>query len=95
MSWIAVQTYYKILREVTAIEQRTVEQERTMYLYEDRIVTSYREFPITQVFDLSYRKMGGGREGFLYLHTQHGVYAYTVKEDPTVFIKAFKNLPAL
>ncbi|MEK3734782.1 MULTISPECIES: hypothetical protein [Paenibacillus] len=92
MSWIAVQTYYKIRREVTAIEQRTVEQERTMYLYKDRVVTAYREFPIAQVFDLSYRKMGGGTEGFLYLHTQQGVYAYTVKEDPDPFIQAFRNL---
>ena len=71
MNWVAVQPYYKINRIVDGIEQRTEEQGREMFLYEDRIVTKYREFPIRQVFDLSYRPMGDGG-GFLYLHTQQG-----------------------
>lgn len=91
MNWVAVQPYYKINRVVDGIEQRTEEQGRKMFLYEDRIVTKYREFPIKQVFDLSYRPMGDGG-GFLYLHTQQGVYSYTVKDDPGSFISAFKNL---
>ncbi|EHB67014.1 MULTISPECIES: hypothetical protein [Paenibacillus] len=91
MNWIAVQPYYKINRVVDGIEQRTEEQRRKMYLYEDRIVTKYRVFPLGQVFDLSYRTIGG-EGGFLYLHTQQGVYSYTVKEDPRTFIEAFKQL---
>ncbi|ANY75798.1 hypothetical protein BBD41_26260 [Paenibacillus ihbetae] len=91
MNWIAVQPYYKIHRVVDGIEQRTEEQWRKMYLYEDRIVTKYRVFPLNQVFDLSYRTMGG-EGGFLYLHTRQGVYSYTVKEDPRTFIEAFKQL---
>ncbi|GAB6931241.1 hypothetical protein JCM10914A_52240 [Paenibacillus sp. JCM 10914] len=91
MSWIAVQPYYKIQRVVDGIEQRTEEQGREMFLYQDKIVTQYREFPIKQVFDLSFRPMGDGG-GLLYLHTQQGVYSYTVKHDPQSFIKAYKNM---
>ena len=42
MNWVAVQPYYKINRVVDGIEQRTEEQGREMFLYEDRIVTKYR-----------------------------------------------------
>ncbi|MCQ6557457.1 hypothetical protein [Paenibacillus mendelii] len=91
MSWIAVQPYYKVHREIIFNEQRTVLQDREMYLYPDKIVTRFRVFGIEQVFDLSYRRMGG-QDGILYLHTNRGVYSYTVKEDPSGFIEIFKGL---
>ncbi|MVP01861.1 hypothetical protein [Paenibacillus lutrae] len=90
MTWIASQAYYKIQREVDGIEQRTIVHDRNMYLYRDRIVTRYREFAIEEVFDMSYRPMGA-EMGIFYLHTKQGVYPYTVKEDPVVFIQAFKQ----
>lgn len=62
-----------------------------MYLYGDKIVTRYREFPIQEVFDMSYRKLGG-EGGILYLHTKQGVYSYMVKAEPADFIEAFKNV---
>ncbi|MGF7047375.1 hypothetical protein J2T13_001880 [Paenibacillus sp. DS2015] len=64
---LAIQLYYKIHREVTRNAQTTVLHERSMYLYEHKVKTQYREFPIDEVFDMSYRKMGDS-EGFLYLH---------------------------
>lgn len=91
MNRVAVQPYYKIIRTIDGLDQRMEEQAREMILYEDRIVTKHRHFPIKQVFDLSYRPMGDG-VGFLYLHTQQGVYSYTLKDDPESFITAFKNL---
>ncbi|MFX3632759.1 MAG: hypothetical protein ACE3L7_06760 [Candidatus Pristimantibacillus sp.] len=91
MDWLAVQPYYKVAREVTSLEQKTVVQNRLMYLYKERIVTKYREFPIIEVFDLSYRSMGGD-EGLLYLHTKQGVFSYTISTDPNSFIEAYKNL---
>ncbi|UNK16467.1 hypothetical protein MNQ98_18390 [Paenibacillus sp. N3/727] len=91
MEWLAVQPYYKIQREVGSTEQVMYEDHRTLYLYRDKIVTHYREFPIVDVFDLSFRQMGDVG-GFLYLHTKLGVYSYTVKEDPSGFIEAFKSL---
>lgn len=90
MSWIARQLYYKVQRQATGIEQITEIQDRWMYLYEDKIVTHYREFPILEVFDLSYRKLGG-EGGLLYLHTCRGVFSYMVKADPAEFIEAFKK----
>lgn len=91
MNWIAVQPYYKVEREVTGIEQKTVVHDRFMYLYEYKIVTGFREFPIDHVFDISYRQMGG-EGGLLYLHTKQGVYSYTVNADPRKFMDAVKKL---
>ncbi|XEC94170.1 hypothetical protein AB6A23_23085 [Paenibacillus tarimensis] len=91
MDWIAVQPYYKVLREVNGIEDTTVVEHRQIYLYVDKIVTKHREFLISEVFDMSYRQMGND-EGLLYLHTKRGVYSYPVKENPESFIEAFKVL---
>lgn len=91
MNWIAQQSYYKIHREVTRTEQTMVVDDRSMYLYEHKIMTQYREFPIEDVLDMSYRKMGV-EGGFLYLHTLQGVYPYTVRADPSEFINTFKEL---
>ncbi|MBP1155747.1 MULTISPECIES: hypothetical protein [unclassified Paenibacillus] len=91
MNWIAKQPYYKVQREVSSTEQKTVVHDRWLYLYEDKIVTGYRRFPIDEVFDMSYRRLGS-EEGVLYLHTKQGVYSYTVKADPGTFIEAFKEL---
>ncbi|WP_438350517.1 hypothetical protein ACP8HI_07670 [Paenibacillus sp. FA6] len=91
MTWIAKQSYYKIHRKVTSTEQTTVVHERSMYLYEHKVMTQYRSFPIEDVFDMSYRKMGG-EGGFLYLHTKQGVYPYSIRTDPREFINAFKEI---
>ncbi|PTL38992.1 hypothetical protein [Alkalicoccus saliphilus] len=91
MEPIAVHPYYKVEREVTPIEQKSIEYERMLYLYEDKLVTHRREFPAEQIFDISYREIRHG-EALLYLHTSRGVFSYTIKEDPSEFIKAFKEL---
>ncbi|WP_102716603.1 hypothetical protein [Paenibacillus castaneae] len=91
MSWIAAQPYYKVKRVVSSVEQKAIVEDRLMHLYQERIVTKYREFPISEVFDLSYRSIGGAG-GLLYLHTLQGVYSYTVAADPQPFIEAYKEL---
>ncbi|MNI23172.1 hypothetical protein D3C73_767470 [compost metagenome] len=91
MNWIAKQPYYKVERRITSLEQTTSVEHRIMYLYEERIVTKYREFAITEVFDLSYRALGPDG-GLLYLHTQQGVYSYMVSTQPQSFIEAYKQL---
>lgn len=90
MDWVAVQAYQKVQREVNGLEQKAIVDERTMYLYTDRVVTRYREFSLQQVFDMSYRKLGEG--GLLYLHTGTGVYSYQVRDDPQAFIQAFQRV---
>ncbi|MBP2078359.1 hypothetical protein [Oceanobacillus polygoni] len=90
MNLIAKQTYSKVIREVSSIEQRDTEQERTMYLYDDKVVTQYREFKIHDVLDISYRFIGDDG-GLLYLHTNNGVYPYIVRSSPKAFVEAFKE----
>lgn len=89
-NFIASQPYIKVQREINSIQQKNVEYERIIYLYEDRLVTKHREFPIEKVFDMSFREMSG-EENLLYIHTSQGVFSYTVKEDPTEFIRIYKE----
>ncbi|SDO28283.1 hypothetical protein [Alkalicoccus daliensis] len=91
MNLIASHPYYKVEREVSSIDQRNVEYERMLYLYEDRLVTHRREFPTEIIFDMSHREMSG-EDSLLYVHSSRGVYSYPVKEDPAEFIQAFKKL---
>lgn len=90
MDWIAKQPYVKVLREVSGLEQRKVQEQRFLYLYPDRIVTKYRSFPIQEVLDISYKNIAG-KDGMLYLHTLSGVYPYLVTEAPQAFIEVYKS----
>ncbi|WP_164670509.1 hypothetical protein [Virgibacillus doumboii] len=90
MYLIAEHPYFKVQREVSSIEQIDVEYERLIYLYNDRVITKYHEFPLSDVLDMSYRVFGT-EGGLLYLHTVKGVYTYTVKSSPKHFIDAFKE----
>lgn len=91
MQLLAEQQYIKVQREVTSIGQKDVEYERTLYLYSDKIITHHREFAIQDVIDISYRKFGQ-ETGLLYIHTEGGLFTYTVKISAEIFIKAFRNL---
>lgn len=90
MHLLAEQQYFKVQREVTSIGQEDIEYERTLYLYNDRIVTHRREFAIQDVIDISYRQFGQ-EAGLLYIHTESGLFTYTVKTSARTFIEAFKN----
>lgn len=90
MCLLAIQPYYKTLREVTSTEQIDIEYERHVYLYEDKVVTEHREFPIDHVIELSYKKTG--KIGLLYIHTTSGLYSYTVKTSTKKLIEAFEKL---
>ena len=88
MTWLAKQSYYKVIRTVFYTELRTEVDERVMYLYPDKIKTKHREFAMKDVFDMSYRQMGGG-EGMLYLHTNQGVFSYNLRNHPAEILEAF------
>lgn len=92
MSWIASQPYYQVQREVSEGQQKRSVSDRQIDLYHDRITTHRREFLLAHVFDISYRRIGGGI-GLLYLHTSIGVFSYTVNTDPKPFIALFKSMP--
>ncbi|OMF25828.1 hypothetical protein BK133_21135 [Paenibacillus sp. FSL H8-0548] len=89
MKWIAEMPYYKVGREIIGNEQITVIDERFIHLYADKITTRYHEFLIRELFDISYRHLGS-TEGFLYLHTKHGIFSFSIKTDPTGFIKVVR-----
>ena len=89
MSLIAQHPYIKTERRVTSIEQFEIEHDRIIYLYNDKVVTQNREFPIKDVMDFSYREIAN-QGGILYLHTLQGVYTYIVKSSPEAFITAYR-----
>lgn len=88
MQPLAKQPYVKIIRELTSIEQKDVEDHRTLYLYPDKVVTRHREFLVKDVIDISFRPIGD-IGGLLYIHTNKGLFSYTVKTSTTAFIEAF------
>lgn len=90
MYLIAEQPYIKVERETNSMEQLKVEHERTIYLYNDKIVTQHRVFPIEEVLDVSYRTFGK-EGGLLYIHTDGGLFTYTVQTSPQKFIEAFEE----
>ncbi|WP_124221583.1 hypothetical protein [Aquisalibacillus elongatus] len=85
--------YFSIRREIDHFnfEQKRIEEEYWVELYEDRVVTAEYEFPIEQVFDVSY-KMLSNQFGFFYLHTTKGVFTLHTKESPEEFVRLFRNV---
>lgn len=64
MYLIAEQPYFKVEREVSSLEQRDIERNRTIYLYSEKVVSHHNEFPVKDIFDMSYRFFGS--DGILY-----------------------------
>ncbi len=89
MRLLAVQSYVKVQRQIIDAQIVYKEEDRQIYLYDDRLVTKHREFPTRDISDLSFRKMGD-EGGLLYVHTSRGIFSYTVPSSPESFIKAFR-----
>lgn len=90
MKLIAQQPYVKVERKVTTFEQFYIEHNRVIYLYDEKVVTENREFPMSIVTDFSYREIAN-QGGMLYVHTLRGLYMYQVKSSPEAFITAYKS----
>src|SRR5690625_5259375 len=89
---LAEQPYIKIEREVSSTEQKDVEHERMIFMYHDKIITKNREFHMSEVLDISYRKNNKpGNMGLLYIHTTSGLFSYTVKNSPNFFVETFNR----
>ncbi|WP_010283508.1 hypothetical protein [Bacillus timonensis] len=86
MNFITSHPYIVIQRKIEWNEQKYIETQHQLRLFDDRILSSVNEFQLEHVYDVSYRT------SFLYLHTNQGVFSYNIKEDPDAFIKAFKEL---
>lgn len=88
---ISVQPYYKVERIVTSMNQDSVVHQRKLVLYPSKITSAYREFHISEVYDISYKHMGED-QGVLYLHTKQGVFPFLVATEPDDFICEFRKL---
>jgi hypothetical protein len=78
-------------REVSNGAQLTVKEARKLYLYKEKIKTKYREFRLEDVSDMSYKELGE-EEGFLYLHTNQGVFPFMVSVNPQSFMDSYFKL---
>ncbi|RXI99844.1 hypothetical protein DS745_13255 [Anaerobacillus alkaliphilus] len=94
LSLVSKQSFVKVLREVIGIEQRYIETEYQLYLYETKIVTPTITFPLSSILDVSYRKTTE-KYGTLYLHTNQGVFPYNVCSHPEEFITSLKRLKGI
>lgn len=90
MKLLAEQHYIKIERHVNGLEQKSIESSRILYLYDEKVVSKHREFPIQDVSDVTYRKVGPDG-GMLYVHTMKGLYSYIVKSSPMDFVNTFND----
>jgi hypothetical protein len=91
MQIISSQPYIEISREIKWNRQHYIERKHHLHLYENKIITASEQFPIKDVFDISYRSLSESY-GFLYLHTNKGVLSYTVRTNPHHFIGEYKKL---
>ncbi|MDQ0253497.1 hypothetical protein J2S74_000869 [Evansella vedderi] len=93
MEPLAVQQCVEVHQEISPIEKKIVEVTYDMKLYEDKITVKDYMYPITSIFDISYRKKEeDGAMGYIYLHTNKGVRTYYIKEEPSEFVNAYFKL---
>ncbi|WP_181350793.1 hypothetical protein [Thalassobacillus sp. CUG 92003] len=91
MTLIYSQPFTTTSRVIQNNVQHYTEIEKYLNLYEDKITAPYNQFHLQDVFDVSYRPLSASY-GFLYLHTNQGVFSYTVKTSPESFINEYKRL---
>ncbi|WP_332631246.1 hypothetical protein [Halalkalibacter flavus] len=93
MNLLATQTCIEIRQEIGWTEKRTIETSFDMKLFDDQLTVKDDIYPLTAIFDISYRKKPEkGAMGFLYLHTSRGVRTYYIKEDAYALVTAYKKL---
>ncbi len=92
MSLIYEQPFVKVLREIDGIEQKYIEKNYYLYLYETKLVTPFKTFQLKAILDVSYRKTKTNSFGTLYLHTNQGVFPFYVRSDPEAFMDCIKKL---
>jgi len=90
---LAKHRYITFRREIDHFNFKQVnhEEPHDVVLYEDKIETHEKAYPIRNIFDLSY-KMLSAEYGFFYLHTSSGVVSLHIKEPPDEFIKEFRKV---
>lgn len=88
---LAYLPYMKVIRTIEDNHQYHKEEEHKIILSSERIQTSFDTFLLEEVLDISYRVLSQ-EMGLLYLHTIRGMYSFTVRTSPHLFIKEFKKI---
>jgi hypothetical protein len=83
--------YIKIIRTIEKNRQNNIEKTHNLYLCENKIIATSKEFSLKDVLDISYKTISLDY-GFLYLHTTQGLFSYNVKTNPNYFIDEYKKL---
>ncbi len=91
MEILATQPYIKVTREIEFNQQCYREEEQELVLYENVVVSNSHTFSLPDIFDVSYKKLSE-HDGFLYLHTNQGLFSFYTKKNPSSFIKEYKKL---
>ncbi|GAE35080.1 hypothetical protein [Halalkalibacter akibai] len=93
MNLLASQTCVEIRQEIGWTEKRIVETKFDIHLFENQLTVKDDVFPLTSIFDISYRKKPEtDAMGFLYIHTDKGVRTFYIKEDAYSLVSAYRKL---
>ncbi|WP_079529272.1 hypothetical protein [Halobacillus hunanensis] len=88
---ICSQPVFLTKRVIDHNQQHFIEEEASIELYENAVITPTARFKIEDVHDVSYRNLSG-TYGFFYLHTIKGVYPFRVKGSPDVWMEEYKRV---
>ncbi|MEK3990802.1 MULTISPECIES: hypothetical protein [Robertmurraya] len=88
---IMTQRYFTVTRKIVDGTQVVLHQEQLIKMFKDKITTSASTFSLSNVHDISFRKLTE-ELGILYLHTNQGLFPYKVREEPHGFIAMFYKL---
>lgn len=91
MKALAKHSYIKVIREITKLEKIETKENRELVLYKTKLTTRHREFLIEELIKVAYRKIGEDG-GLIFIHTESGVFSYTVEEIDESFIHSVNNL---
>jgi hypothetical protein len=83
--------YIKISRKIKNNVQQCVEYEEKLVLFQDKITSSCEQFHLSDIHDMSYKPFSGN-SGFLYLHTNRGLYSFHTRTHPQKFIRTYQQL---
>lgn len=86
--------YIEIEREIDFYYQmQQIEKQFELRIDLKGITSAQHQFALQHVYDVSHKPFSFGG-GFLYLHTNQGVFTFKIEENPAPFIHTFKLLKA-
>lgn len=88
---LATIQYTIVERFIQDFKQCTKEARYSLSLSKMEITSNAHRFSLDHLYDLSYKPFTNG-QGFLYLHTNQGVFSFVVSSNPETFIRAYQMI---